>query len=109
MGRATARSVDAEGLARDVTPDVASAKPAQPRTAFATASHADLFREAMSGPRCDVCNVPLDPKASDEHGTGVYVWVRGGEVRRETVPLCPMCSGAVFASALGFIDYDDEE
>jgi hypothetical protein len=56
-----------------------------------------------------VCAAPLDPSDSDKHGAGVYVWARGDEVRREEAPLCPSCSGAMLASAMGMIDFDDEE
>ena len=56
-----------------------------------------------------MCGSELDPKRGEEQGTGIYVWLRGGEVRREIVPLCPLCSGSVFAAAVGFFDYEDEE
>jgi hypothetical protein len=94
--------------ARDsFSPPPPAASPSRSST-FATASHRDLFAEA-SGPRCDACNTALDGKDGEEHGTGVYVWARGGDVRREIVPLCPMCSNAIFAAAVGFLDYEDEE
>ena len=107
MGRATARS--GRQTLRELPPPVTSFDSVQARAAaFASASHRDLFAEATQV-RCDACNTALDPKMDEERGTGVYVWARGDEVRREQVPLCPTCSNAIFASALGFIDYDDEE
>jgi len=107
MARATARR-HVQSL-RELGPLATSFDSQKARTAaFATASHADLFAEAASS-RCDVCNAPLDMKSDEERGTGIYVWARGDEVRREQVPLCPTCSNAIVASALGFIDFDDEE
>ncbi len=76
--------------------------------AFSTASHEILFVE-VTAPRCDVCQTPLHAEDDDDHGAGMYVWSRGGDVTREDAPLCKTCSGAIFASALGMIDFDDEE
>jgi len=59
--------------------------------------------------RCDVCGDPLDPADAEEHGTGVYVWARGDEVRREEAPLCASCGGGIIASMFGMFDFDDEE
>ena len=56
-----------------------------------------------------MCSVVLDPKHGEEQGTGVYVWARGSDVRREIVPLCPSCSQAVYGAAIGFFDFEDEE
>jgi hypothetical protein len=107
MARATARR-EVETV-RSGLPTITSRDSVPPRTAaFATGSHHDLFAEAHTT-RCDVCNVVLDPKSAEERGTGVYIWARGDEVRREEVPLCASCGGAVFASALGMFDYGDEE
>lgn len=77
---------------------------------FATASHEALF-STEDVPRCDVCQAILedDEDEEEDRGAGVYVWSRGGEITRENAPLCPTCSGAIFASALGMIDFDDEE
>jgi hypothetical protein len=111
MGRATARSDEAttSTTTHGSTPAAQSSAPALPQAArFATGSHADLFAEA-SVRRCDICSVVLDAAKDDEHGTGVYVWVRGDEVRREEAPLCAACGGSIIASAFGMIDFDDEE
>jgi hypothetical protein len=110
MGRAAARSgeVASTNVAHDSTPVAKSSPPPKSRAArFATASSADLFAEA-SVRRCDVCSKPLHG-AEEEHGTGVYIWARAGEVRREEAPLCAACGGTIIASALGMIDWGDEE
>lgn len=80
--------------------------PTKPR--FATATHELLFAEANER-RCDVCSTLLTKEDEDQQGAGVYLWSRGGEVRREEVPLCATCSSTIFASALGIFDFDDEE
>ncbi len=116
MGRGTARSHEPEQVARDSdqtpaspTDDARNRKPSSVRDVrFATASHLDLFAEA-SERRCDVCGDALDPAESEEHGTGVYIWARGDEVRRDEAPLCASCSSGIIASAYGFFDGDDEE
>lgn len=106
MGRATVEtresSVQRESVGVDENHEPVT------RARFATATHELLFAEAAER-RCDVCATPLGPDDDDEQGAGVYLWSRGGDVRREEAPLCPTCSGAIFASALGMIDYDDEE
>ncbi len=110
MGRAAARSGEAAStnVTHNEAPVAKSSAPPKSRAGrFATGSSADLFAEA-SVRRCDVCSRPLTGDA-EEQGTGVYVWARGGEVHREEAPLCPTCSGGIIASALGMIDYDDEE
>ncbi len=75
---------------------------------FATASHEALFAEVNEA-RCDVCQAPLLEDEEDDHGAGMYVWSRAGEIKREDAPLCKACSGAIFASALVMFDFDDEE
>ena len=110
MGRATV-STREPNVQRESTGTEQKFEPAtKPR--FAVASHELLFAEA-SARRCDACATPLpvsgDAADEDQEGAGLYVWSRGGEIRREEVPLCPTCSGAIFASALGMYDFDDEE
>ncbi len=82
----------------------------EPTTHFATASHEALFR-TQNEQRCDVCGCPLCEEDGDwaVGGAGMFVWARGEEVRRETAPLCAECGTAIFASALGRLDLDDEE
>jgi hypothetical protein len=101
MGRAT---VHTRGLlaARDANPRETSREP----VGFTTASHEDLFTERTER-RCDACNAPLK-RSSSEQGTGVYVWARGDEIRREEAPLCETCSTAIFAHVLEW-EFDDEE
>lgn len=109
MGRATV-STREPNVQREVTGGEQKFEPAtKPR--FAMASHELLFAEANER-RCDVCATSLaggDDADDDKEGVGMYLWSRGGELRREEVPLCEACSGAIFASALGMIDFDDEE
>ena len=108
MGRATV-STREPNVQREATGTEQNFEPAtKPR--FAVASHELLFAEANER-RCDVCAVSLAAGQDDEddEGAGLYLWSRGGEIRREEVPLCPTCSGAIFASALGMFDFDDEE
>lgn len=42
-------------------------------------------------------------------GAGMYLWVRQGEVRRETVPLCSRCGTAVGVTALTRWAIEEEE
>jgi hypothetical protein len=106
MGRAMASTCEPNAQREATSTDQKFEPATRPR--FAMASHELLFAEANE-PRCDVCELPLDASEEDEQGAGLYVWSRGGEVRREEVPLCPTCSGSIFASALGMFDFDDEE
>ena len=101
MGRAT---VHTRGplAARDATLKETAREPA----AFTTASHEALFT-TRDERRCDACNAPLK-RFSEEQGTGLYVWARGDEVRREEAPLCETCSTAIFARVLEW-EFDDEE
>jgi hypothetical protein len=78
---------------------------------FATASHEELFAETHEL-CCDACGAALEAPPNDddvEESAGVYVWARGDVVQREKAPLCMRCSNTIFAHALGFIDFDDEE
>ena len=108
MGRATV-STREPNVQREVTSTEQLFEPAtKPRVGVA--SHELLFAEANER-RCDACATVLPASGVDEdnEGAGLYVWSRGGEIRREEVPLCPTCSSAIFASALGMYDFDDEE
>jgi tRNA U54 and U55 pseudouridine synthase Pus10 len=100
MGRATA-STRQPLVARDSERKEAAREPVR----FATASHEVLFTEARER-RCDVCGGPLK-RSSEEPATGLYVWARGDEVRREEPPLCETCSTAIFAQALEW-EFDEE-
>jgi hypothetical protein len=108
MGRATV-STREPNVQRESVGVPQPEAPTKPR--FAVASHELLFAEANER-RCDVCATSLPVSGDDDEeqeGAGMYLWSHGGEIRREEVPLCPTCSGAIFASALGMIDFDDEE
>ncbi len=102
MGRATMQTREPLA-AREVTSKEISRDP----VLFTTASHEILFAEVTER-RCDVCGTVLDAPTGDEPPTGVYVWARGDDVRREEAPLCETCSTAIFGSALDF-EFDDEE
>jgi hypothetical protein len=85
--------------AKPAAPDA----PKVPITGLVSATHAILFEP--SGPRCDVCDTPLDATADREDeaevgGHGLYVWVRHGEVVYEEPPLCAGCAAAITISAL---------
>ena len=108
MSRAAPRAREQQATHDAPPADTSVRQPSARAPRFATASHDALFGDEAVV-RCDVCSEPLDPKEDDEQGTGVYVWARGGEVRREDAPLCPACSAAVFANAIGLVDFDDEE
>jgi hypothetical protein len=90
-----------------VSRDTVLQEKARESVAFTTASHEVLFSEVTER-RCDVCGTALAAPNGDEPPTGVYVWARGDEVRREEAPLCETCSTAIFGSALDF-EFDDEE
>jgi len=105
MGRATVSTREPNVQRESVGIEQPEA-PTKPR--FAVASHELLFAEANER-RCDVCASPLGAAEEESEGAGMYLWSRGGEIRREEVPLCPACSGAVLASAFGTFDFDDEE
>jgi hypothetical protein len=107
MGRAVPSLRETPTIGRD------SAAPSAPRETpshFATATHEALF-ESRDEHRCDVCGAELH---ADEDtgcaigGAGMFVWARGDEVRRENAPLCSDCGTAVFASAVGRFDLDEE-
>jgi hypothetical protein len=90
--------------------------------ALVTATHAVLFEDADSKPSreversCDVCGDSLDEPSSLDgddgfavQGSGVYVWARGEEMRRETAPLCAYCAAAIGMSALARWEIEEEE
>jgi hypothetical protein len=59
--------------------------------------------------RCEFCDKPIDT-ASDQNGSGLYVWARGDESRYEEPPLCATCalSAGINASRLFMIEDDGE-
>jgi len=63
-------------------------------------------------PLCDACGVPVTDNAADEddsRGHGTYLWVRGGRVEVERVPLCASCATAIGMTALGRWEIEEEE
>lgn len=55
---------------------------------------------------CDACGQPVD---AESVSTGLYVSVRGDEVRYEEPPLCPNCSLAIGLTALVRWAEEEEE
>lgn len=79
-----------------------------------TASHEILFEEEEATPAaCDACGDRLPANdVDDEHltsGHGVYLWVRGGEVRFEKAPLCAACGTAIGVMAYAQWAIEEEE
>jgi hypothetical protein len=95
--------------------------------ALVTATHAVLFEDASSRSdadttpaldverACDACGDPLNAPSDDDgdgfaiQGSGVYVWARGDEMRRESAPLCAYCAAAIGMSALARWEIEEEE
>lgn len=77
---------------------------------YCTATFATLRHCASS--RCDACGGKLDSDdaaAGKMTGKGTYVWVRGGEIRREEVPLCSRCGATVGMTVLSRLAMEEEE
>jgi ribosomal protein S27AE len=78
---------------------------------YRTATFATLRDSASS--RCDACGETIhadeDEAAGRLTGKGTYVWVRGGEVRREEVPLCSRCGATVGMTVLSRLAMEEEE
>ncbi len=55
---------------------------------------------------CDACGVPVDAESAS---AGLYVSVRGDEVRYEEPPLCPRCGLAIGLTALVRWAEEEEE
>lgn len=96
--------------------DGAVVEPASDAPSFATATHEVLFAEARArAVRCDACGEEIARGDVDEDegfavpGRGMYVWTRGDEVRREEVPLCAACAGAIGQAALARWEIEEEE
>jgi hypothetical protein len=61
---------------------------------------------ARDEPACDACGEPI---VGDPAGSGLYVWVRSGELRYEEPPLCEACAVAIGLSAQLHVDDEDDE
>lgn len=55
---------------------------------------------------CDACGEPIDGEPS---GSGLFVFVRGGEVHYEEPPLCERCSLAINVTAMVRWAEEEEE
>lgn len=74
---------------------------------YRSATFATLRDSARS--RCDACGEKIVVDADQIAGKGTYVWARGGEIRREEVPLCPRCSTALGMTLLSRLAIEEEE
>ena len=84
---------------------------AAPTTTFVTATHEVLFQKAES-PACDACGLPVlkDAEGSTSpSGSGLYVWVRGDDIRYEEPPLCADCAAAIGLTQLRLWEMEDDE
>ncbi len=67
-------------------------------------------RRAETGPSeeqcCDACNEPIEGEPA---GHGLYMWVRGDEVRFEEPALCGNCATAIGVTALAAWNVEEEE
>lgn len=84
------------------------------------ASHRILFEDgsvptATARERCDVCAEVIADDADDVYsshapaGRGLFLSVRGGEVRYDEPPLCASCGTAIGVVALAQWDIEEEE
>jgi hypothetical protein len=62
--------------------------------------------ELPSPVRCDVCDRLIEGEPA---GEGVYLWVRGEEVRREPAPLCLECATAIGLAARFPHEFEEED
>jgi hypothetical protein len=66
--------------------------------------------EEAPAPRvdCDICGEPIAAD-DDSAGKGVFLSVRGDEVRYEDVPLCATCATAIGINALIRAEIEEDE
>ncbi len=59
---------------------------------------------------CDICGEPVDTSDSEAFvGKGVFLSVRGDEVRYEDAPLCTACATAIGIHALIRAEIEEDE
>jgi hypothetical protein len=60
---------------------------------------------------CDICGEPVTMSDDDETfvGKGVFLSVRGDEVRYEDAPLCSTCATAIGINALIRAEIEEDE
>jgi hypothetical protein len=63
-------------------------------------------RRATRGYDCDVCCKFFE---GEPHGSGLFIWTRGEEVRYEEPPLCEECANRVTIGALLRWEIEEEE
>lgn len=82
------------------------------RGEYVVASHDVLFGDVECA-QCDACGSALglddEDGGYDLPGAGVYLWVRGDEVRVERAPLCASCASAIGVTALARWEIEEEE
>ncbi len=63
-------------------------------------------RRQPRGYDCDVCCSFFE---GEPHGSGLFIWTRGDEVRYEEPPLCEECANRVTIGALLRFEIEEEE
>jgi hypothetical protein len=58
---------------------------------------------------CDICGEPIDVDDDAFVGKGVFLSVRGDEVRYENAPLCSACATAIGINALIRAEIEEDE
>ena len=82
------------------------------RLSHATSVYEELPARVRSIPEkdrqydCDVCGKTFDGRPA---GSGLFLWMRGAEMRVEEPPLCEGCAARVTAGALYQWALDDDE
>jgi hypothetical protein len=103
----TSEAEHASGAALTASAAAQATQPADARVA----SHDALFASREDA-RCDACGATLPESDEDGYsvpGRGVYLWIRGDEVRLEDVPLCASCASAIGMTALARWEIEEEE
>jgi hypothetical protein len=97
-----ARALSSEAVNKGRAPEQAE---------FFVGSHEGLF-EPIESPKCDACGEPLIAREDEGYGvpgSGAYLWIRGGRVSIERVPLCASCASAIGMTALARWEIEEEE
>ena len=65
-----------------------------------------MGHRAPRGFDCDSCGKFFE---GEPHGSGLFVWTRGEEVRYEEPPLCEECADKITIGAMMLWDTEEEE
>jgi hypothetical protein len=63
----------------------------------------------VAGLDCDICGEPIEQDDDAFVGKGVFLSVRGDEVRYEDAPLCAACATAIGITALIRAEIEEDE